>query len=93
MNKGVRTLEGGKKLQLHEYDEYDNELLKFITAEYQKVNKIMHNFFSKSKYTTGDMYLLWRIKYLINEGKLLAQGELKGMKDFEVRTNSGTNLQ
>ncbi len=85
LNKGVRTLEGGKKLRLHDYDEYDNELLKFITPEFQKVNKIMHQYFAKSKYTTGDMYLLWRIKYLIEEGKLLAQGEVKGMKDFEVK--------
>ena len=31
-NKGVRTLEGGKKLLQHDYDYYDAELLKLITA-------------------------------------------------------------
>jgi hypothetical protein len=87
-NSGVRTLDSGKKLRLHDYDEYDNELLKYITPDYQKVNKIMHNYFAKSKYTTGDMYMLWRIKHLINEEKLVAQGEIKGMKDFEIRLNN-----
>lgn len=84
-NKGVRTLEGGKRLIQHDYDYYDSELLTFITADWQKVNRLFHSFFSKSKNTTGDMYLLWRLKLMIAEGKIDAQGELKGMKDFEVK--------
>lgn len=84
-NKGVRTLEGGKKLIQHNYDYYDVELLKFITPDWQKVNKLFHSFFSKSKETTGDAYLLWRLKLMIAEGKIDAQGEIKGMKDFEVK--------
>jgi hypothetical protein len=91
-NKGVRTLEGGKKLIQHDYDYYDAELLKFITTDWQKVNKLFHSFFSqqgalwaKSKDTTGDAYLLWRLKLMIADGKIDAQGEIKGMKDFEVK--------
>ena len=84
-NKGVRTLEGGKKLLQHDYDYYDAELLKFITPDWQKVNKLFHSFFSKSKDTTGDAYLLWRLKLIIADGKIDAQGEIKGMKDFEVK--------
>ncbi len=45
-NKGVRTLEGGKKLLQHDYDYYDTELLKFITNDWQKVNKFFNVFFS-----------------------------------------------
>lgn len=84
-NKGVRTLEGGKKLAQHDYNYYDNELLKFITPDWQKVNKLFHSFFGKAKETTGDAYLLWRLKLMIAEGKIDAQGEIKGMKDFEVK--------
>ena len=84
-DQGVRTLEGGKKLIQHDSDYYDNELLKFITADWQKVNKLFHSFFSKSKNTTGDAYLLWRLKLMIAEGKIDVQGEIKGMKDFEVK--------
>ncbi len=87
-NKGVRTLEGGKKLVQHDYDYYDDELMKFITPDWQKVNKLFHTFFSKSKNTTGDAYLLWRLKLMIIEGKIDAQGEIKGMKDFEVKAKT-----
>lgn len=84
-NQGVRTLEGGKKLVQHDYDYYDDELMKFISADWQKVNKLFHAYFSKSKKTTGDAYLLWRLKLMIAEGKIDAQGEIKNMKDFEVK--------
>jgi hypothetical protein len=84
-NKGVRTLEGAKKLVQHDYDYYDNELMKFITPDWQKANKLFHAFFSKSKNTTGDAYLLWRLKLMIAQGKIDAQGEIKGMKEFEVK--------
>ena len=87
-NKGIRTLEGGKKLLQHDYNYYDAELLKFITPDWQKVNKLFHSFFSKSKDTTGDAYLLWRLKLMIADGKLDAQGEIKNMKDFEVKLKS-----
>lgn len=84
-NKGVRTLEGGKKLVQHDYDYYDKELLNFITLDWQKVNRLFHSFFSKSKNTTGDAYLLWRLKLMIADGKIDVQGEIKGLKDFEVK--------
>jgi len=84
-NKGVRTLEGGKKLIQHDYDYYDDELMKFITPDWQKVNKLFHHLFSKSKDTTGDAYLLWRLKLIVAEGKVDAQGEIRNMRDFEVK--------
>ncbi|MEO8416621.1 MAG: DUF1835 domain-containing protein [Ginsengibacter sp.] len=85
-NKGVRTLEGGKKLLQHDYDYYDSELMKFITPDWQKVNKLFNSFFSKTKNTTGDAYLLWRLKNMIAAGGIDVQGTIKSMKDFEVKT-------
>jgi hypothetical protein len=87
-NKGVRLLEGGKKLIQQEYDAYDAELKNFITADWQKVSKLIHQFLSKAKHTTGDAYLLWRLKGMIAEGLFDVQGELKKMKDFEVKAKS-----
>jgi hypothetical protein len=84
-NKGVRTLEGGKKLLHHDYDYYDTDLLKVITQDWQKVNKLLHTFYSKNRNTTGDAYLLWRLKLMITDEKIDAQGEIKKMKDFEVK--------
>lgn len=87
-NKGVRLLEGGKKLQQEDYDFYDAELKKYITADWQKASKIIHQFLSKAKHTTGDMYLLWRLKTMIAQGMFDVQGKLAQMKDFEVKHKS-----
>ena len=84
-NKGVRILEGGKKLSQNDYDYYDAELMGFITPDWQKVNKLLHSFFSKSKLTTGDAYLLWRIRLMVNENKIDTQGDAKNLKEFEVK--------
>ena len=84
-NKGVRLLEGGKKLTLADYDFYDSELKKFITGDWQKASRIIHQFLSKAKHTTGDAYLLWRLKLMIANDMFDVQGKVAGMKDFEVK--------
>lgn len=84
-NKMVRILEGGKKLAQYDVDFYDADLQKFITGEWQKASRVIHQFLSKNKHTTGDAFLLWRLKEIITQNQLDVQGELKGMKDFEVK--------
>ena len=90
-NKPVRILEGAKKLSQHEIDYFDKSILEFITGEWQKANKVIHQFLSKAKQTTGDLFILWRLKQLIQSAKIEAKGELKSQKDFEVKkiTTSG----
>lgn len=83
--KVVRILEGGKKLVQFGEDYYDAELKKFITKDWQKASKVIGQFLSKAKNTTGDMYLLWRLKKLIEDDGLDVQGEVKNLKDFEVK--------
>jgi hypothetical protein len=84
-DKGVRILEGGKKLVQEDYDFYDDELKKFISTDWQKASKVIHQFLTKAKHTTGDMYILWRIKKLVEAGGYDVQGNQKGMKDFEIK--------
>ena len=86
--KGVRILEGGKKLTQYDYDFYDDDLKKYITADWQKGSRIIHNFLHKNAHTTGDAFLLWRLKLILSEGEYDTNGELKGMKDFEVKKKS-----
>jgi hypothetical protein len=86
--KGVRILEGGKKLSQYDYDFFDEELKRFITGDWVKAARLIHQFLTKAKETTGDAYLLWRIKHLIAAGEIEAQGELKGMKDFEIKAKA-----
>jgi len=84
-DKGVRILEGGKKLAQFDYAYFDEDLKKFITGDWMKASKLINQFLSKAKQTTGDAYLLWRVKQLISTGEIESQGELKGMKDFEIK--------
>ena len=86
--KGVRLLEGGKKLIQAEYTFYDAELKKFIIKDWQKASKIIHHFLSKAKNTTGDAFLLWRLKHIITDGDYDVQGKIAMMKDFEVKQKS-----
>lgn len=88
-NKGVRLLEGGKKLSQEDYDFYDGELKKYITGDWQKASKIIHHFLSKAKQTTGDAYLLWRLKVMITQEIFDVQGKVGNMKDFELKTKEG----
>ena len=84
-DKGVRLLEGGKKLIQKDYNYYDDDLLKFVGKDWLKVNKLFHQYYGKVKETTGDAFLIWRLKQLIEEGKVEMQGDIKSMKEYEVR--------
>lgn len=87
-NKGVRLLEGGKKLVQEDYDFYDAELKKFITGDWQKASRIIHQFLAKAKHTSGDAYLLWRLKVMIAKDMFDVQGNVGKMKDFELKLRS-----
>lgn len=87
--KLVRILEGGKKLGQHGEDFYDADLKRYASVEWQKASRVISQFLSKNKHTTGDAFLLWRLKTLIGQQELEARGELKGMKDFDVKIPGG----
>ena len=91
-NKGVRLLEGGKKLVQNDFDYFDNELLKFVTKDWQKVSKVFSQFFGKAKETTGDAYLLWRLKNLAEAGTIDIQGNVKNMKEMEIKLKGEETL-
>lgn len=84
----VRLLEGGKKLIQREVDHYDEDLKKYITSEPQKAAKVINTFLSKNKQTTGDAFLLWRLKSMAQSQSFEVTGELKGMKDFDIKKRS-----
>lgn len=84
----VRLLEGGKKIVQKDIVFYDNEISKYITNDFQKANKIVNSFLTKSKETTGDSFVFWRLKLIAQNEQFEFQGELKGMKDFEIKRKS-----
>ncbi len=85
-NAGVRLLEGGKKIVGKTIDFYDKQLLSFISKDPQKLVKILHGFYSKAKISTGDVFLAWRIRELVTEGILTAEGDwTRGWKEITIR--------
>lgn len=85
-NAMVRILEGGKKIAGKEESFYDNEILKNLTADWQKATRVLTNTLHRMKIKTGDLYLMWRMKQLIAEGKIEIMGDMeKGWKEFDVR--------
>ena len=85
-NKLVRLLEGGKKLGQADETFYDSALSKYVTGDFSKASRILSAFFSKEKETTGDVYMLWRMKTLVNEKGWEVRGDInKGSRDFDVK--------
>ncbi|MBI3139308.1 MAG: DUF1835 domain-containing protein [Sphingobacteriales bacterium] len=85
-NALVRILEGGKKIAGKEESFYDSEILKNCTGEWQKATRVLSNTLNRMKIKTGDLFLMWRMKQLIAEGKIEITGDLdKGWKDFDVK--------
>jgi len=88
-NATVRILEGGKKIAGKDENFYDAEIIKNITGEWQKATRVLMNTLNRMKVRTGDVYLMWRMKKLIADGKIEATGDInKGWKDFDVRNTS-----
>ncbi|MEQ1675981.1 MAG: DUF1835 domain-containing protein [Chitinophagaceae bacterium] len=85
-NAVVRILEGGKKIAGKEETFYDNEVLKNVTGEWQKATRVLSNTLHRMKIKTGDVFIMWRMKELINQGKIEVTGDVnKGWKDFDVK--------
>lgn len=84
--KGIRLLEGGKKLIQADYDYYDSGIKKYVTTEWIKPSRLVSQFLQKGTNTIGEAYTLWRIKEMITAGFLDIQGKVANMKDFEIKT-------
>lgn len=85
-NATVRILEGGKKIVSQDETFYDGEILKNLTSDWQKAWRVLLNTLHRMKIKTGDVFLMWRMKQLINERKIEVIGDSsKGWKDFDVK--------
>jgi hypothetical protein len=82
----VRILEGGKKIVSKDAAYYDKDVMNAVSGEPQKLQKVLLNIFSKMKIKAGDAFLVWRIRELVTEGKLEAQGDWgKGWKEMMIK--------
>lgn len=85
-NATIRILEGGKKIVSKGDDFYDAPLLQAVSADWQKVPKVLFHALGKMKIKTGDVFLNGRLKAMADNGKLELQGDFsKGWKDCSVK--------
>jgi hypothetical protein len=85
-NAMVRMLEGGKKITGRDETFYDSEIIKNITPEWQKAWRVLSNTLHRMKIKTGDVFVMWRMKELIAQGKIDVTGDVnKGWKEFDVK--------
>jgi len=85
-NSTVRILEGGKKIVGKEEKFYDGEILKNLTNDWQKATRVLTNTLHRMKTKTGDVFIMWRMKELIAQGRIEALGDVnKAWKEFDVK--------
>ena len=85
-NSTVRILEGGKKIVGKDEAFYDGEILKNLTNDWQKATRVLTNTLHRMKLKTGDVFIMWRIKELITQGRIEALGDInRTWKEFDVK--------
>ena len=85
-NSTVRVLEGGKKIVGKDEAFYDGEILKNLTNDWQKATRVLTNTLHRMKLKTGDVFIMWRIKELITQGRIEALGDInRTWKEFDVK--------
>jgi len=85
-NSAVRILEGGKKIVGKDETFYDNEIIKNLTNDWQKATRVLMNSLHRMKIKTGDVFMMWRMKQLIGQGRIETLGDVgKSWKEFDVR--------
>ena len=89
-NSPVRILEGGKKIVGKDESFYDTDILRNLTTEWQKASRALVNILHRMKIKTGDIYMMKRMKALIEAGKIEVSGDPAGAwKDFDVKLPGG----
>ena len=89
-NAAMRLLEGGKKLYTKEASHFDEQLVSFCSHQFTKAHRIVNQAMKKLTIPTGDLYLGWRLRMLIEQEVLICEGDTnKALKDFSIKLPGG----
>ena len=89
-NGTVRLLEGGKKMLSKDETFFDKEILDALGEKAVKLPRLLSNLLPKLKVKTGDAFLVWRIRKLVEAGRVLCEGNWeKGWKDILLKDTKG----
>ncbi|WP_176461700.1 DUF1835 domain-containing protein [Anaeromicrobium sediminis] len=75
----------GKKIIGVDETYYDNDILSNCSLDFKKAARVIGETMGKSDQLVGDLYIDFRVRKLIESGKLQYRGKLISMRDFEIR--------
>jgi uncharacterized protein len=84
-NSLLRILDNTGNIKPEKESYFDNILKSFCNNELQKSARIVGHTLIKSDFSISDWYLNWRLKMLSEMKKIETIGELKDMRDYEVK--------
>ncbi|MGB5824478.1 MAG: DUF1835 domain-containing protein, partial [Proteocatella sp.] len=64
---------------------YDDEILSNCTPDFRKAARVIGDTMGRSEQLVSDTYIDYRVRKLIEIGKLEYRGKLESMRDFEIR--------
>lgn len=93
-NAPIRLLEGGKKIVSKPVDHFDETFLSFCSFQFQKASKISKQLMTKVVFPFDETWVLWNWRRLIQEGKVLYQGDAnKALNEFEIKLPGGIETE
>ncbi len=88
----VRFLEGGKKIVGKGIEFFDADILSNITAEQQKLSRVLSNTLNRMKVKTGDVFIVARIREFALNGKIEITGDWqKSWKEISLKLARANN--
>lgn len=85
-NAILRMHEGGKTITSANADYFDTVLLGFCAEQFQKASKIIRQALAKQALPVPDSFLAWRLRVLLSEGRLIAQGSTdKATNEWNIK--------
>ncbi len=89
-NGTVRILEGGKKIVSKDETFFDKEILDTLGEKSVKLPRLLTTLLPKLKVKTSDVFIVWRIREMVDAGRILSEGNWeKGWKDIVLKDTKG----
>lgn len=82
----IRVLEDEKNIIGKPVDYFDKKIITGINDEPQKLYRLLNQLLGKMNIKTGDVFLVWRIREMCNQGELIATGNWEdGWKEITIQ--------
>ena len=81
----VRTLTDAGEFEMYDETYYDDVLLSNCKSEFQKSARVIGHTLCDIDFDTSDITLNWRLKSLVKQNILEANGIIRNMREYEVK--------